>query len=803
MESLWQDVRHALRQFRTQRQFTIAALLVLGLGIGANATIFTVVDRVLLTPLPYRAPDDLVMIWEKNVPSNFSHNVVNPQNYVDWKDRSKSFSDMAAFTWSQMVLLGGGAPERVYGRSVTPNLFALLGARPALGRTFTAEESRPKGPTVVILSDKLWRRRYAADPQIVGKTIEVSGGNSTVVGVMPADFRPLSNEEYWDPFPLDPSDRSRHGRYAMAIGRLKSGVTRAQAEADVTAIGAQLEKEYPSFDTGWRVSVVGLADEVVGSSKSVILVLFGAVSLVLLITCANVGNLMLTRAASRRREVAVRTALGATRWRLAREWMVENLILAIAGGAIGLILTAYAVDLLVASSPSGVPRLHEIALDGRVIAATALVTIIVGLVIGAPAALQERTTRLAADLQGASARTAGSVQAARFRSVLVVAQMSLAVVLLLASGLLVRSVARLAQVDPGFDPKGVLTLGVTLPNDKYPDLARQAAFFNELSTRLGALPGVEKVGAVSFLPLQNGNAGTGFVVVGQPEPAPGMGPSASVRITDPGYFSAMRIPVLQGRALSAADREGTPRVVVVSELLAKKIWPNGDAIGQRIKVYYGRPDDTLEVVGIVGDVRHSGLDEEVYQTIYYPASQYNYGALTYVIRTAGPPANAAPAVRAALHELDPNVPAEDVGTMDHWVTRSMSDRRDPMLVLTIFAALAVTIAAVGVYAVLSFGVSQRTREIGVRMALGAQPREVLSMVLGGGMRLTLIGITLGVIGGAIATRALDKLLFHVQPTDPLTIGAVALLLGIVALVAMYVPARRAARVDPVVALRSE
>ncbi len=503
-------MRHALRQFRTQRQFTIAALLVLGLGIGANATIFTVVDRVLLTPLPYHAPDDLVMIWEKNVPGNFAHNVVNPQNYLDWKDRSTSFSDMAAFTWSQMVLLGSGAPERVYGRSVTPNLFALLGARPALGRTFTAEESRPKGPNVVILSDKLWRRRYAADPQIVGKTIEVSGGNPTVVGVMPASFRPLSNEEYWDPFALDPSDRSRHGRYVMAIGRLKPGVTRAQAEADVTAIGAQLEKEYPAFDTGWRASVVGLADEIVGSSKSVILVLFGAVSLVLLITCANVGNLMLTRAASRRREVAVRTALGATRWRLAREWLVENLILALAGGAIGLTLTAYAVDLLVAASPSGVPRLHEIALDGRVIAATALVTIVVGLVIGAPAALQERTTRLAADLQGASTRTAGSVQAARFRSVLVVAQMSLAVVLLLASGLLVRSVARLAQVDPGFDPKGVLTLGVTLPSDKYPDLARQAAFFNEFSARLAALPGVEKVGAVSFLPLQAGNAGTGF-----------------------------------------------------------------------------------------------------------------------------------------------------------------------------------------------------------------------------------------------------------------------------------------------------
>jgi predicted permease len=434
---------------------------------------------------------------------------------------------------------------------------------------------------------------------------------------------------------------------------------------------------------------------------------------------------------------------------------------------------------------------------------TAAVTIFVGVLIGMPAMFQGRTERLAAELHGTGARSSGGVHAARFRSGLVVAQMSLAVVLLLGSGLLVRSIERLSQVDPGFDPRNVLTFGISLPQDKYPDLARQSAYFAALSERIGALPGVQAVGGVSFLPLQNGDAATGFTVIGRPEPAPGTGPSASVRTVEAGYFATMRIPLLRGRMISAADRENTQKVVLITDALARKIWPGEDPVGQHIKVHYAKPDDILEVVGVVGDVHHAGLDADVRETIYYPATQYNYGSLNITLRTAGAPQALIPAVRAVVHDLDANIPAEDLATMSHWVTRSMADRRDPMFLLTIFAALAVTIAAVGVYAVLSFGVSQRTREIGVRMALGAQPRAVLALVLGGGLRLTLAGVALGTLAGMLGARAIEKLLFQVTPGDPIVLTGVAALLVVIALLAMYFPARRAARVDPVVALRTE
>ncbi len=590
----------------------------------------------------------------------------------------------------------------------------------------------------------------------------------------------------------------------MVLGRLKPGVSVAKAQAEMSMIAKQLEAEAPQANTGWDASVITLADQVVGSSKRVIWMLFGAVTIVLLITCANVGNLMLTRAASRQRETAVRTALGAPRWRIARQWVVENVILAMAGGFVGIMLASYGVDLLVASGPRGVPRLSEIAVDWRVIGVTAAATIVIGLLIGLPAAFNRRSGMLASDLHGASGRTTGGVHAARFRSGLVVTQMSLAVVLLLAAGLLVRSLGRLAAVDPGFRADHVLTVSVSLPGDKYPDEARAAQFFGAFADRIKALPGVAAVGAVSMLPLQNGDAATSIHVVGRPEPPAGQAPIASVRVADEGYFGAMKIPVRRGRTFSPVDNAQAPRAIVISESLANKIWPNEDPIGQRLRVDYARnKDDELEVIGVVGDVRHAGLDEDTRETIYYPVNQFNYSNLTFVVRAAGRADALAPSVRGVLHEMDPNVPAEDLATMDHWLARSMNDRRDPMLLLTIFAVLAVTIAAVGVYAVLSFGVSQRTREIGVRMALGAQPRAVLAMVLGGGLRLTLAGIAIGAAAGMFATRALDKLLFHVQPTDPVTMGAVALLLAVVALAAMYVPARRAARVDPVVALRSE
>jgi putative ABC transport system permease protein len=526
------------------------------------------------------------------------------------------------------------------------------------------------------------------------------------------------------------------------------------------------------------------------------------VSLVLLITCANVGNLMLTRALARGREAAVRTALGATRWRLARQWLAENLLLAGIGGALGLVLATWGIAFIVQAQPANVPRVHEIAMDGRIFIGVALITITVGLLIAMPAALQGTGARLATALHGESGRTAGSARTSRFRSALVVAQMSLAVTLLFGAGLLVRSIARLSAVEPGFDPQNVLSVQVGLPDTKYPDPARQTAFVSELEARLAAIPGVRAVGAVNFLPLTGMDAATSFVPLDRPAPAPGQEPVAAIRIADPRYFDAMRVRLLRGRMFTDADREKALPVVVVSDALARRTWPEQDPVGKEMTISWTHTDQHVTVIGVVADVRVE-LDVDPRMTIYYPIAQQGSGYMALVMRADADPAALAPAVRAAIHAQDPAIPPEEMATMTTWITRSMADRRDPMILLLVFAVLAVTIAAVGVYAVLSFGVAQRTREIGVRIALGALPAGVVRMVLRDGLRLAVIGIAIGLVAGALASRALSKLLYQVTPGDPLALAGVTVLLIVVALLATWLPARRAARVDPMVALRTE
>ncbi|HEY2805591.1 MAG TPA: ABC transporter permease [Gemmatimonadales bacterium] len=798
MDALMQDLKYTLRTLRRSPGFTAVALLTLALGIGANTAIFSVVNSVLLTPLPYAHPDRLVVVWERSVRNNT--NVVNPENYSEWKARATSFSGLAAFTWASMTFTGD-QPENVSGRSVTPNFFQVLGAAPLRGRTFTADEAVLGAPPTIILSEGFWRRRFGGDTTIIGGTVPVAGGVARVVGVMPTSFRPmpLGSEEYWEPMVLPA--RGQGGRYAMTVGRLKDGVTVDAARAELARIAQQLAGEKPELDTGWGTTVLPLMEQAVGSSRRLLLVVLGAVALVLLIACANVANLMLARASSRARELTLRAALGASRWRLARQALGESIVLALVGGLAGLLLARWAVDLLVSAAPPEIPRIAEIHLDPRVFAFTALVATMVGLLFGLPAAFFRPDAE--AGLHGASTRTTAGLRSRRLRGALVIAQMSLAIVLLAGAGLLLRSIQQLTSVDPGFDPHNLAAVDITLPHATYPDSARQQVFFNQLMDRVRAMPGIQAAGATSMLPMEIGNAATSLSVVGRPAPAPGQKPVAAIRIAEPGYFDAMKIPLKKGRLLSATDGSGSVPVAVISESMARKLWPTEDPIGQHVKVDWWHADRAVEIVGVVGDVHHEGLDDDFSPTLYYPYAQETSRGMTLVMRTAIPSGDLTRMIRTAVHELDPGLPVSETGTMYHYIGVMMADRRYPTILLGAFAALALILAAVGIYGVLSYTVGQRTHEIGVRMALGARPADVHRDVLGSGLSLAALGAGTGSLGALFATRALGKLLYGVHAADPLTFVAVATLLIGVALLACAIPARRASRTDPMIALRAE
>jgi len=804
IDTLLQDLRYALRTLAKSPGFTFIVVLTLALGIGANTAIFSVVNGVLLTPLPYQDPSRLVVVWESKGTSN--HNVVNPANYMDWHDRATSFSGLALLSWTGLTLTSNQV-EEVQGRAVTPDFFGVVGATPLLGRTFNAEESRPNSPRVIVLSEALWRRRFGADPAMVGRAVPVAGGTARVVGVMPASFRPmpLGHEQYWEPMRLDWSHRAHNGRYAMVVGRLKDGVTMERAQTEMSRIARQLESDAPDFDTGWGATVVPLMEQVVGGSQRTILIVLGAVSLVLLIACANVANLMLARASSRERELAVRAALGAPRWRLVRQALVESVILALAGGAAGALLASWGVHLLVRAAPPEVPRIADIRLDLTVLAVTALVSMAAGVLFGLPAALSRSDAAVAIqDLHAATTRTTAGVRAGRLRGALVIAQMSLAIVLLVGAGLLVRSLRQLIAVDPGFDPVNLSAVTITLPPATYPDSLRRVAFCERLLERVRNMPGVQSAGIISWLPMTPGNASTSLTVVGRPEPAPGQKPTAAIRLVDPGYFAAMRIPLKRGRSLAPSDRIGSAPVAVISEAMAHKLWPGEDPIGQHVKVEWWHPTASVEIVGVVADSRHDGLDAEFAPTLFYPFAQESRQIrMSLVLRSTLPPATLTRMVRAVVSEMDKAVPVADAVTMYHHIAEMMADRRYPAFVLGLFAALALTLAAVGIYGVVSYTVGQRTREIGVRLALGARPADVLRTVLSGGLRLTLSGVALGGTAAALAAGALGKLLYDVRPLDPVTFASVPLVLVGVALLAMAAPARRAARIDPMVALRYE
>ncbi|MEJ7809817.1 MAG: ABC transporter permease [Gemmatimonadaceae bacterium] len=799
MSSLLGDLRYAVRTLARSRGFTLVAVAALALGIGANTAIFTVVNAVLLRPLAYREPARLVHLWQRfGAEQGGGQLAISPPEFVVYREQSRSFESMGAFFPFGFNLTDTENPERVDGALVTSAVFTTLGVQPMLGRVFTPEDEREGAERVAVLSYGLWRRRFNADPRVVGKTYQSGGRPVTVAGVMPRSFK-WANAELWRPLGFTAQDlANRSSHYLSVVARLRPGVTVEQAEADVKSLATQLG------GTSDGVYLNTLHRELVGNVRPVLLVLWGAVGLVLLIACANVANLLLSRGASRQREVAVRTALGASRGRLVRQLLTESILLALVGAGAGLLLALWAIKLLVVAAPVSIPRLDEIRVDAAVLAVTLGVSVLTGVLFGAVPALQASRINLHETLKEGNARASGGMRQRRLRRVLVVSEIAFSLVLLVGAGLLIRSVARLGGVKSGIaQPERLLTMRTNLPPTAYPDDARRVAFYRALLERVATLPGVRGAAVTSVLPFTSQRISGSLQLFERPRQSGGY-PEVNIRWVSPGYFRTMGVPLRRGRLLSDADREGTARVVVINETLARQLWADRDPIGQRVS-YLTAEDQPVwrEVVGVVADVRNAGLIDDVQIELYASYVQETHPEMTLIVRTTGDAAAMTDAVRRQVREVDPRQPVFGITTMARLMAESISRQRFSMLVLGTFAGVALLLAALGIYGVVSYTVAQQVREIGVRRALGAQERDVIRLVLRQGAAVTALGVAAGVAGALVVTRLLARLLFGVTPTDPLTFVGVSALLAAVALGATYLPARRAARVSPMVALRSE
>ncbi|HEV2854529.1 MAG TPA: ABC transporter permease [Thermoanaerobaculia bacterium] len=808
LETLAQDVRYAARMLVNRPGFTAVAALTLALGVGANTAIFSVVEAVLLRDLPYRHASRVVVLWENNRIADREHNVINPGNFLDWRDQAKSFDEMAGYVDQRYNLTGAGDPEEVPSQLVTPNLFSLLGAEAALGRTFNAKDG-VAGQDVAVISDGLWRRRFGGSPSAVGRVISLNGRNVTIIGVMPPGFKWFIPEnsltgkpaELWRPLTLTEEMRQRHGRFMSAAARLAPGVSLAQARAEMDTIAARLEKQYVDFNTGWGATVVPLREQLAGEIKPALLVLLGAVGFVLLIACVNVANLLLARATGRHKEIAIRSAIGAGRRRIVRQLLTESLLLALLGGALGLLLSRWCVQALVALSPANLIGVDQVGVNGRILVFTLGVSILTGMIFGLAPALEASRINLNDTLKESSRGTAGSSRGRRLRDALIVAEVGLALVLLVGAGLMIRSFLRLQGVDPGFDAANLLTLRVSLPAAKYGEDRQVVAFYREAVARMRTLPGVTSVSVVSALPFADLGAATDFTIQGRPEPAPGQEPSTDVRVADEAYFRTMKIPVLAGRTFTEQEAIEDRKVVVVNEALARTYFPGENPIGKTIFVHMKDDPYPTEIIGVVGDARYKALDGELRPMVYWTPPQLAYSSMTFVLRTSVEPESMGDDARREILAIDKDQPVSDVRTMESWLADSVARTRFGTLLLGGFAGLALLLAAIGIYGVMSHSVAQRQSEIGVRMALGARAWDVLLLVIRQGLALVLVGVALGLIGALALTRVLSSLLYGVSATDPLTFAAIALLLMAVSWIACYIPARRAARVDPLIAMR--
>jgi putative ABC transport system permease protein len=809
MSTLLQDLRYGVRMLTRKPGFTLIAVLTLALGIGANTAIFSVVNAALLRPLPYREADKLVMVWEQS--QREAQNVANPANYMDWGEQNDVFTEMATTFDTTASLIGDGEPEEVPAQYATVNLFSMLGVTPILGRDFTPNDVKPNQPNVAVIGFGLWQRRFGADPAVIGRQVTINRRPATIIGVMPAGFTwhihkssmTGKSAELWMPWEITTEMRTRTGRYLTVAARIKPGVSFEQAQTEMKAIGARLEAEYHEFNANWGVNVVPLRTQFTGEIRPALLVLLGAVAFVLLIACANVANLLLARAAMREREMAVRAALGASRWRVLRQLLTESVLLSALGGVAGLLLAWWGTDLLVAFSPRELTALQQTKLSAPVLGFTLTVSLLTGIIFGLVPAFEATRFNLQESLKEGGKNIGGSVRGHRLRSAFVIAEIALALVLLVGAGLLVRSFARLQAVDPGFNAKNVLTMRVNLPVRKYDSDSKRITFFREAVAGIKALPGVEEAGAINWLPFAGPHAGTLVEIEGRPKLPPGEELGTGSSVTDMNYFNAMQIPLKSGRLFTDQEAAEMRHVVVVNETFARKNLPGEDPLGKRVIIYMKGENVPCEIIGVVGDNKHMGLTVEPEPMAFWPHPELTYSAMTLVIRTQGDPTSIAPAARRVIQTLDSDQPIGEVRTMESWLSDSVARARFNTLLLTVFAAVAMILAAVGIYGVVSYNVTMRTHEIGLRMALGAQPGDVLGLMVRQGLVLTVGGVVIG-LGAAFAlTRIMASLLFNVSATDTLTFAGVALGLAIVALAACAIPARRATRVDPMIALRYE
>ena len=813
LETSFQDVRYALRMLRKSPGFAVIAILTLALGIGANTAIFSVADAVLLKALPFQDPASLTMVWEDNPSHGLVHNTVAPPNLLHWEQQNHCFTAMAPFVDQPVNLTGAGQPEQADVEYVSPNFFSLLGVSPMLGRGFSQGEDQPGKSNVVVLSYGLWKSKFGGNPNIIGQTVQLSGAANTVIGVTAPDFDFFISEfsltgerpQLWAPLEEPPAwhDWSKIGRFLHVIARLKPGMSLAQAQAQMNIVAANLAAHDPSYDKGWGVTLVSLRDQLSGNLRPALLILLGAVGFVLLIACANISSLLLSRAAGRRREMAIRVALGASPTRITRQLLTESLLLGMIGGTLGAIVAIWTTRALVHAGSSRLVDVSAVTVDWRILVFGAGVTLLAALLAGfLPSFMAARDEVALALSEGGRTSSEGRKSLAA-RSALVVVEISLALVLLAGSSLLIRSFLRLTEVNPGFRVSHLLTFQITLPTSKYRQDRARAAFFSQFLGKIRALPGTISATADAAPPFTSVGAATDLAIVGEPPRPPSQSLGTDVRVIEPDYFHTMDIPLLRGRTFNDREFAQQSNVVIINKTFADKYFGARNPLGQEIIIDMKDKNLPDEIIGIVGDVHESSLAAAPDPVSYWPYPELPYSVMTVVVRTATPPLSMVPAIRETLRQIDKDQPMAKIATMDQLVSDSVASSRFTMLLLSAFAAFALVLACIGIYGVMAYSVAQRTQEIGIRLALGAQRRDVFRLVLGQGARLALVGVGIGLPAALILTRMMTALLYRVSASDPLTFAAVAILLTFVASLACYIPARHAMKVNAIVALKYE